>query len=85
MKHWNSAGLPAVQTECLDECVDLEFEPNSSLFDWNFGHAHGVEVARDRSATRSGNCSVRMSFAGTQNLDFTAACQLAFGTPGPYH
>jgi hypothetical protein len=63
----------------------FEFEPSPSPFDWNLGHAEGVEVTRDCTTAWSGNCSLRISFAGTQNLDFAAASQLAFVTPGPYH
>ena len=63
---------------------NFEFEPTPSPFDWNLGHAQGVEVARDCSTAGSGNCSLRISFAGTQNLDFAAASQLAFVKPGPY-
>ena len=56
----------------------FEFEPNPSPFDWNLGRAQGVEVTRDCKAAWSGKCSLRISFAGTQNLDFAAASQLAF-------
>jgi tetratricopeptide (TPR) repeat protein len=62
----------------------FEFEPNPSPFDWNLGRAQGVEVARDCTTAWSGNCSLRISFAGTQNLDFAAASQLAFVQSGPY-
>ena len=63
---------------------NFEFEPTPSPFDWNLGHAQGVEVTRDCSTAGPGNCSLRISFAGTQNLDFAAASQLAFVQPGPY-
>ncbi len=63
---------------------NFEFEPSPSPFDWNLGHAQGVDVARDCSTARPGDCSLRISFAGTQNLDFAAASQLASVTPGPY-
>ena len=63
---------------------NFQFEPTPSPFDWNFGHAQGVEVARDCATAGAGKCSLRISFAGTQNLDFAAASQLAFVTPGPY-
>ena len=62
----------------------FEFEPNPSPFDWNLGHAQGVEVTRDCTTAWSGNCSLRISFAGTQNLDFAAASQLAFVQSGPH-
>jgi len=41
-------------------------------------------VARDSTTASSGKCSVRISFAGTQNLGFAAASQLAFVHPGTY-
>jgi hypothetical protein len=63
---------------------NFQFEPTPSPFDWNFGHTPGVEVARDCSTVGPRNCSLRISFAGTQNLDFAAASQMAFVTPGPY-
>jgi tetratricopeptide (TPR) repeat protein len=62
----------------------FEFEVNPSPFDWNLGHAQGVEVARECTTAGSGNCSLRISFAGTQNLDFAAASQLALVRTGPY-
>jgi hypothetical protein len=62
----------------------FEFEPNPSPFDWNLGHAQGVEVTRDCTTAWSGNCSLRISFAGTRNLDFAAASQLAFVRSGPH-
>jgi hypothetical protein len=64
---------------------DFKFEPTTSPFDWNLGHAQGVEVARDCSTAQSGNCSLRISFAGTQNVDFAAASQLASVQSGLYH
>lgn len=63
---------------------NFEFEPSPSPFDWDFAHAQGVDVARDCSTTKPVDCSLRISFAGTQNLDFAAASQMAFVTPGPY-
>ncbi len=63
---------------------NFEFAPSPSPFDWNLGHTQGVDVARDCSTARPGDCSLRISFAGTQNLDFAAASQIASVTPGPY-
>jgi hypothetical protein len=62
----------------------FEIEPAPSPFDWNFGHAECVEVARDCSIPGAGDCSLRISFEGAQNLDFAAATQLALVTPGRY-
>jgi len=64
---------------------NFKFEPTPSQFDWNLGHAQGVEVARECTTARPENCSLRISFAGTQNVDFVAASQLAFVRPGPHH
>jgi hypothetical protein len=63
---------------------DFESEPTPSPFDWNVAHTSGVEIARDCTTAWSGKCSLRISFAGTQNLDFAAASQRAFVKPGPY-
>ena len=63
---------------------DFESDPAQSPFDWNVAHTAGVEVTRDCTTARSGKCSLRISFAGTQNLGFAAASQLAFVRPGAY-
>ena len=62
----------------------FESEPAQSPFDWNVARTEGVEVSRDFTTAWSGKYSLRISFAGTQNLDFAAASQLAFVKPGPY-
>jgi hypothetical protein len=62
----------------------FESEPAPSPFDWNLARTEGVEVSRDLTTAWSGKYSLRISFAGTQNLDFAAASQLAFVKPGPY-
>ena len=63
---------------------DFETDPALSPFDWNFARTEGAEVTRDCTTASSGKCSLRISFAGTQNLAFTAASQLAFVQPGTY-
>jgi tetratricopeptide (TPR) repeat protein len=63
---------------------DLESDPAPSPFDWNVAHAEGAQVTRDCTTAWSGKCSLRISFAGTQNLGFAAASQLAFVRPGTY-
>jgi hypothetical protein len=62
----------------------FESEPAQSPFDWNLARTRGVEVARDCAIAGSGRCSLRIKFAGTQNLDFAAASQITFVPPGPY-
>jgi tetratricopeptide (TPR) repeat protein len=63
---------------------DFESDPAQSPFDWNVARTEGVEVTRDCTTASSGKCSLRISFAGTQNLGFVAASQLAFVRPGTY-
>jgi tetratricopeptide (TPR) repeat protein len=63
---------------------DLESEPARSPFDWNLASAQGAEVTRDCTTARMGECSLRIKFAGTRNLDFAAASQITFVPPGPY-
>jgi tetratricopeptide (TPR) repeat protein len=63
---------------------DFESDPAGSPFDWNVARTEGVEVTRDCATAWSGKCSLRISFAGTQNLGFAAASQLAFVRPGTY-
>jgi hypothetical protein len=62
----------------------FESEPAPSPFDWNLARAQGVEVARDCTIAGSGKWSLRIKFAGTQNLDFAAASQMTFVPQGPY-
>ena len=63
---------------------DFESVPAQSPFDWNVARTESVEVIRDCTTAWSGKCSLRISFAGTQNLGFAAASQLAFVRPGIY-
>jgi len=63
---------------------DFESDPAQSPFDWNVARTEGVEVTRDCTTAWLGKCSLRISFAGTQNLGFAAASQLAFVRPGTY-
>ena len=63
---------------------DFESDPIRSPFDWNVARTEGVEVIRDCTTAWSGKCSLRIAFAGTRNLDFAAASQLAFVRPGTY-
>jgi hypothetical protein len=63
---------------------DFESDPAQSPLDWNVARTEGVEVTRDCTTAWSGKCSLRISFAGTQNLGFAAASQLAFVRPGTY-
>jgi hypothetical protein len=63
---------------------DFESDLAQSPFDWTVARSEGVEVTRDFTTARSGKCSLRIRFAGTRNLGFAAASQLAFVRPGTY-
>jgi len=63
---------------------DFESDPTQSPFDWDVARTEGAEVTRDCTTASSGKCSLRITFAGTQNLGFAAASQLAFVRPGTY-
>jgi tetratricopeptide (TPR) repeat protein len=63
---------------------DFESDLTQSPFDWNVAQAEGVDVTRDCTIAWTGECSLRISFAGTHNLDLAAASQLAFIRSGAY-
>jgi hypothetical protein len=63
---------------------DFESDFVQSPFDWSITRSEGVEVTRDCIGAGSGKCSLRLSFAGTQNVGFAVASQLAFVRPGIY-
>jgi tetratricopeptide (TPR) repeat protein len=62
----------------------FESAPSRSPFDWNLGRVQGAEVTRDCTTARSGECSLRVEFAGTDNVDFAAASQMTSVAPGHY-
>jgi tetratricopeptide (TPR) repeat protein len=63
---------------------NFESDPAQSPFDWNFARTEGVEVKRDCTIASSGKCSLRISFAGTQNCGIALVSQLVFVRPGIY-
>jgi hypothetical protein len=63
---------------------DFESDPIQSPFDWNVARTDGVEVTRDCTTAWSGKCSLRITFAGTRNLNLIAASEFAFVQPGTY-
>ncbi len=62
----------------------FESDPTQSPFDWNIARTDGVEIKRDCTMAWSGKCSLRIGFAGTENLDVAAASQLTLVRPGHY-
>jgi tetratricopeptide (TPR) repeat protein len=63
---------------------DFESDPAQSPFDWNVARTEGADADRDCTTALMGKCSLRINFAGTQNLGFAVASQLAFVRPGTY-
>jgi len=62
----------------------FEAQPLPSPFDWTLARTQGAVVARDCTTALSGECSLRISFVGTRNLDFAAASQQAYVKTGSY-
>jgi len=52
--------------------------------DWRIDQADGFEVARDTEARQQGQASMRITFQGTQNLDFRNFGQTQPVPPGAY-
>jgi hypothetical protein len=59
------------------ERASLAWKRPVGPFDWSLARSAGVEIARDDN-------SLRISFAGTENLEITAASQHVFVRPGKY-
>lgn len=59
------------------EAASLAWARPVGPFDWSLARSAGVEIARE------GN-SLRIRFAGTENLEITAASKHVFVRPGPY-
>jgi len=62
----------------------VESNPIESPFDWNTANTAGVKVTRDGTTAQSGKSSLRIDFAGTENLDVAVASQFTFIRPGRY-
>lgn len=61
----------------LPEAASLAWARPVGPFDWSLARSAGVEIARKGD-------SLRIRFAGTENLDITAASKLVFVRPGTY-
>lgn len=67
-----------------DAVTDGDFEANltNAGLDWRVTPAPGFDVTLDNFELRSGSRSLRVSFDGTQNLEFAHVWQLAAVKPG---
>jgi hypothetical protein len=64
---------------------DFEIEPLGSRFDWTMSNLNDdVEVAFDSSVARTGARSLRIRFAGKENVHYNHVSQTAFVTTGVY-
>jgi len=63
---------------------DFESELSDSAFDWRIGARDGVEAAEDAQIAHTGSHSMRIHFAGKENLDYNDVGQVAFVKPGGY-
>lgn len=62
----------------------FESEPGGSALDWRIDNRPDVEVARDAGVAHTGGHSLRIRFAGKENLNYSQIAQTAFVRPGVY-
>jgi len=62
----------------------FEHEPAGSTFDWRIEPVEGVEVERDNATSAEGHWSLRLRFAGQENLAYRHVSQRAVVHPGPW-
>jgi hypothetical protein len=63
---------------------EFESELSDTPFDWRINARDGVEAAVDAHVAHSGSHSIRIQFAGKENLDYNDVGQTAFVKPGRY-
>jgi tetratricopeptide (TPR) repeat protein len=61
------------------ECTPLE-----TKLDWTFHPVAGADISRDANAARSGAASLRIQFAGSENVDFHHVVQTVVVSHGKY-
>jgi hypothetical protein len=61
----------------------FEAEPTGTVLDWRIRKVEGVEVKRDSTQVVEGRWSLRISFGGKENVNYSIA-QRAVVKPGPY-
>ena len=63
---------------------DFERELSDFPMDWRIDAHEGVEVGRDAQVAHTGSQSMRIRFAGRENLEYNGVQQSAYVTPGNY-
>ena len=63
---------------------DFEMEPTGGVLDWRITKVGDVEVSRDSGTVRQGGWSLRVRFAGNENLAFGHVTQRSVVEPGSY-
>jgi hypothetical protein len=63
---------------------DFEAETTGTSLDWRIRQADKVEVSRDSTVSHQGHWSLRIRFAGNENLAFDHVAQRAVVKPGRY-
>jgi len=63
---------------------DFENEFSGSPFDWRIDPRDDVDVARDAGMAHSGAHSLRIRFAGNENINYSYVSETAFVKPGKY-
>ncbi len=63
---------------------DFEREVSGSPLDWHIDPREDVEVSRDDNMAHTGAHSLRITFAGRENLNYSSVSQTAVVKPGKY-
>lgn len=63
---------------------DFELAPSGSPLDWRIDQMEAAQIARDASAAHSGQYSMHLQFAGTQNVDFHHVSETTIVSAGTY-
>ena len=62
----------------------FEYESTGAAFDWNSQPIAGVEVAREEHSGRTGATALKITFSGTDNIDFAHVSQRVNVNQGRY-
>jgi hypothetical protein len=62
----------------------FENEPSGSPLDWRIRPLEGVQAVRDPARAREGRASLKLSFPGTANFDYSHVSQLVVVPAGRY-
>lgn len=62
----------------------FETEPSGSMLDWTIRPVEGASISRDTSMAAGGSTSLRITFDGTRNIEFSHATEIVWLRPGSY-